>query len=125
MLKNKVYELAKKIPKGKVTTYKIIAEALSTKAYRAVGTALNKNHDKRIPCHRIVNSNGMIGGYNKGSKAKARILRKEGIVVKDGKIKDFKGKDSHLLNIKNSCYEQFIAYFHQQNRKVFKGLIII
>ena len=60
----KVFNLTKRIPKGRVTTYKIIAEKLKTKAYRAVGTALHKNKKPIIiPCHRVVNSNGFAGGY--------------------------------------------------------------
>lgn len=86
----KVLELTKRIPKGRVTTYKLIAEKLNTHAYRAVGTALHNN--KRpiiIPCHRVVNSNGFVGGYAKGIKQKIRLLKKEGIEIKNKKIEDF------------------------------------
>jgi methylated-DNA-[protein]-cysteine S-methyltransferase len=89
---DKVLALTKKIPKGKVSTYKEIARAMKTKAYRAVGTAL-KNNKKPIiiPCHRVVNSNGSIGGY-KGklnNKEKIKLLRKEGIKIKQRKSKIF------------------------------------
>ena len=51
----KVWQLTKKIPKGKVTTYKLIAQKLKTKAYRAVGQALKRNpHAPKVPCHRVV-----------------------------------------------------------------------
>ncbi|MBA3064268.1 MGMT family protein [Candidatus Woesearchaeota archaeon] len=86
----KVLKLTKKIPRGRVTTYKIIAEKLKTKAYRAVGTALHNN--KRpiiIPCHRVVNSNGFVGGYAKGIKKKTELLKKEGIKIKNKKIEYF------------------------------------
>ena len=86
----KVLKLTKKIPKGRVTTYKIIAGKLKTKAYRAVGTALHKN--KRpiiIPCHRVVNSNGFVGGYGEGIKKKIELLKKEGIKIKNKKIINF------------------------------------
>lgn len=88
--KDKVLQLTKKIPKGKVTTYRIIAEKLGTKAYRAVGTALRNNDSPIIiPCHRVVNSNGDIGKY-KGSRKytceKVKILRKEGIMIKNDKV---------------------------------------
>ena len=86
----KVLKLTKKIPKGMVTTYKLIAGKLKTKAYRAVGTALHKN--KRpiiIPCHRVVNSNGFVGGYDKGIKRKTELLKKEGIKIKNKKIINF------------------------------------
>jgi methylated-DNA-[protein]-cysteine S-methyltransferase len=82
------YNLLKKIPKGKVTTYKSIAEALNTKAYRAVGNAMNKNpHNTNIfPCHRVIKSNGEIGGYAKGTRAKIQRLKKEGIEIKNEKV---------------------------------------
>lgn len=91
----KVYNITKKIPKGKVTTYKIIAEKLKTKAYRAIGNAL-KNNKKPIiiPCHRVINSDGKIGGYmgktsGKSLKRKINLLKKEGVKIKNKKIVDF------------------------------------
>ena len=86
---NKVYNLCKKVPKGKVTTYKAIAKKMRTKAYRAVGTALAKNpYAPKVPCHRIVNSDGNIGNYSGkgGKKAKIKMLKKEGIEIKNNKI---------------------------------------
>ncbi len=86
----KCYELLKKIPKGKVTTYKIMAETLGTKAYRAVGNAMNKNPNyPQVPCHRVVTSDGKIGGYALGTSEKIALLKKEGIAIKDGKVVDF------------------------------------
>jgi len=83
----KVYSLCRKVPKGKVTTYKEIARGIGTKAYRAVGTALNKNPFAPIvPCHRVINSNGKIGGFASGVDKKIRLLRKEGVDVKNKKI---------------------------------------
>ncbi|MEM5877971.1 MAG: MGMT family protein [Candidatus Aenigmatarchaeota archaeon] len=79
--KEKVWLLIKKVPKGKVTTYKQIASLLNTKAYRAVGTACNKNPYKDVPCHRVVNSNGNIGGYARGKNEKIKLLEKEGIKI--------------------------------------------
>jgi methylated-DNA-[protein]-cysteine S-methyltransferase len=87
---DKVYSLTKKIPKGKVSTYKLIAMKLRTKAYRAVGTALNKNpYAPVVPCHRVVNSDGRVGGFAKGTNKKIKLLKKEGIKVKNGKIEEF------------------------------------
>lgn len=82
------YKLLKKVPKGKVTTYKAIAQALKTKAYRAVGNAMNKNpYDTEIyPCHRVISSSGDIGGYAFGVKKKILRLKKEGIEIKNNKI---------------------------------------
>lgn len=82
----KVWQLIKKVPKGKVTTYREIALVLSTKAYRAVGTACNKNPYKHVPCHRVVNSNGNIGGFARGKKEKIKLLEKEGIKIINEKI---------------------------------------
>lgn len=87
------YALLKKVPKGRVTTYKELAQALGTKAYRAVGNAMNKNpYSPQVPCHRVVNSDGKIGGFAHGTKRKIAILKKEGIVVENGKIVDFEKK---------------------------------
>ena len=63
-------------------TYKQVAKlAGKPMAYRAVGNILNKNHDTAIPCHRVIRSDGKIGGYNKGIKKKKEILFSEGIVI--------------------------------------------
>jgi methylated-DNA-[protein]-cysteine S-methyltransferase len=93
MFNKKVLDLLKKIPKGKITTYKEIANALNTKAYRAVGSALNKNpHHIIVPCHRVVNSNGNLGGFGLGAEKKIELLEQEGVKVKEGKIENFKKK---------------------------------
>jgi methylated-DNA-[protein]-cysteine S-methyltransferase len=83
----RVWEVCKRIPKGKVSTYKEIAKVLNTKAYRAVGNALNKNpYAPIVPCHRVINSDGKMGGFAKGAAAKILLLEKEGIEIKDGKV---------------------------------------
>jgi len=82
----KCYSLLEKVPKGKVTTYKEIANALKTKAYRAVGNAMNKNPHKNVPCHRVVKSNGQVGGFASGTKKKNELLKKEGVRIVNGKI---------------------------------------
>ena len=81
MFSDKVYNLTKKIPKGKVTTYKFLAEKLNTRAYRSVGTILSKNKDDLVPCHRVVNQNGFVGKFSKNGdiKTKVKLLEKEGI----------------------------------------------
>ncbi len=102
MFSEKVYEVCKMIPKGKVSTYKELAIALDCKAYRAVGNALNKNpHSPEVPCHRVVNSNGEIGGFSSGIKDKIKMLRKEGVRVKDGKVVDF---ENVFYSLKNSTH---------------------
>jgi len=86
----KVYNLCKKIPKGKVSTYKELAKALNSKAYRAVGQALNKNpYAPFVACHRIIASNGNLHGFASGLKNKKLLLEKEGIKIKDNKVIDF------------------------------------
>ncbi len=92
---NRVLCECEKIPKGKVSTYREIAHQLGTRAYRAVGTALKKNPDApRIPCHRVVSSDGSLGGYDgeMNSSRKIELLAQEGVKVSDGKIVDFEKK---------------------------------
>ncbi len=88
---DKVLSLAKQIPKGKVSTYKDIALALNTRSFQAVGQALAKNtRPLIIPCHRVIKSNGEVGGY-KGKRentAKIKLLKKEGIKIRNGKVID-------------------------------------
>ncbi len=89
----KCYSLLKKVPKGKVTTYGEIAKALGGKAYQAVGNAMNKNpYAPKVPCHRVVNSDGSIGGFAFGVSEKVKILKSEGVDVIDGKIVEFEKK---------------------------------
>ena len=89
----RVVELLKKIPKGKVTTYKIIAKQMNTKAYRAVGTSCHNNPlpTSVAPCYRVVRSDGTIGICHSDSCHKSRIrkLKKDGIKIKGNKIIDF------------------------------------
>jgi len=88
--KQKVFTLTAQIPRGKVTTYQLLARALGDpKKARAVGNALNKNIDtKNIPCHRVVRSDGQVGGYAFGGSKKINILESEGIVIKNGAVAD-------------------------------------
>lgn len=87
-----VYELTQQIPEGRVTTYKAIADAMGTKAYQAVGVALSKNpFAPEIPCHRVVKSDGTIGGFKgvcagKEIQEKITLLTKEGVRVEKGAV---------------------------------------
>ena len=94
-----VYSLTKKIPNGKVGTYSGIARALGKpKAARAVGNALNANRDlESVPCYRVVKADGRVGGYAKGSAAKKRLLERDGLEVKNGRVAGF---SKHLYNFK-------------------------
>ncbi len=110
----KCYSLLRKVPRGKVTTYKALAEKLGTKAYRAVGNAMNKNpygflttsnssarllsqnkkefkvnkspYSPEVPCHRVVGADGSMTGFASGVDKKIKMLRQEGVVVVDGKV---------------------------------------
>ncbi len=89
----RVYEKLKGVPGGKVTTYKELAASIGSRAYRAVGNAMNKNpYAPKVPCHRVINSNGKIGGFASGVKNKIKLLKKEGVKVNNGKIIDFEKK---------------------------------
>jgi len=78
--KDKVYNIVRKIPRGKTLSYKKVAEkAGRPKAWRSVGNILNKNKNLDISCHRVIKNNGQVGGYNKGRKKKLSILNNEGI----------------------------------------------
>lgn len=83
----RVYEVVKKIPREKVLTYKQVAVRLgNAKLARAVGNALNKNKDPKVPCHRVVRSNGKVGGYAYGIRKKILILKEEGAMIKNGRV---------------------------------------
>lgn len=79
----KVYKAIRKIPKGQVRTYKWVAQKIgNSKAYRAVGQALKINpYPGIIPCHRVIKSDGALGGFSKGIKKKKRLLKKEGAKI--------------------------------------------
>ncbi len=81
LFQKRVYKVVKKIPKGKILTYKEVARKIGNpKAYRAVGNVLNKNLDPLIPCHRVIKSNGKTGGYNRGVNMKIELLKEEGFL---------------------------------------------
>jgi len=90
----RVIEAMRKIPRGRITTYKLIAHHLNCKAYQAVGNAVGANpFAPKVPCHRVVKSDGTIGNYGGGVKKKIRLLRSEGIKIngesKKAKILNF------------------------------------
>ncbi len=88
-LKEKVYSKLKQVPSGKVTTYKDLAKAVNSKAYRAVGSFMKINEDpKGIPCYKVVKSDGSLGNYSAlgGRKKKIDLLERDGISVKKNKI---------------------------------------
>jgi Predicted methylated DNA-protein cysteine methyltransferase len=92
-----VFEIVKQIPKGKVTSYGAIANALGTKmSARMVGWALNSSHliNPKIPAHRVVNRLGLLSGKMHFDYAEQmqELLEKEGIIVKEDQVQDFKNK---------------------------------
>lgn len=77
----RIYEIVSQIPKGEVMTYKEVAEVAGRPgAFRAVGTILSKNYDPNIPCHRVIRSDGKIGGYNRGEREKRLTLERENVL---------------------------------------------
>ena len=91
-LEDKVYKKLLEVPPGMVTTYGELARAVGLKnGQRAIGRIMNKNpYPVIIPCHRVINSNGKIGGYAWGEKIKTNMLSKEGVKIKNGKIVNLK-----------------------------------
>ena len=87
----KVYRKLLQVPKGKVTTYGELAKAVGLKnGQRVIGMIMKKNpFPVIVPCHRVVKSDGKIGGYAYGEIVKSKMLANEGIKIKDGKIMDF------------------------------------
>ena len=78
----RVADVVRRILKGSVLTYADVARrAGNPRAFRAVGNILNKNRDPGVPCHRVVRSDGSVGGYAWGARKKAERLRREGVRV--------------------------------------------
>lgn len=80
--KDRVLEVVLKIPKGQVLSYKQVAKSAgSPKAFRAVGNIMNKNRNPHVPCHRVICSDGRIGGFAFGTDKKEKILKEEGYLA--------------------------------------------
>ncbi|MFA4827064.1 MAG: MGMT family protein [Candidatus Shapirobacteria bacterium] len=92
---DRVYKILREVPVGRVTTYKVIAQKLGCKAYQAVGQALRNNpYAPEVPCHRVVRSDGRIGGFmgktmGKEIEKKIKLLKSEGVKIDNGKIGEF------------------------------------
>lgn len=75
---DKVLEVVRSIPSGKTLTYgQVAALAGNPRAARVVGMIMKKNYNPDIPCHRVIRSDGTLGGYNRGIEKKASILKAE------------------------------------------------
>ena len=84
---NRVFAIVKKIPRGRVLTYQQVATKLGNKNLaRAVGNALNKNRDSKVPCHRVIRLDGRVGGFNRGVKQQELLLVKEGVKIRKSEI---------------------------------------
>jgi len=87
-----IYKILMKVPRGRVTTYKELGRA-SGYHQRAVGKLMNVNpYAPRVPCHRVVMSDGSIGGFDGNVPKKIKMLTEEGVEVKNGKIVNFEKK---------------------------------
>ncbi|MFK5890325.1 MAG: MGMT family protein [Flavobacteriaceae bacterium] len=99
----RVYDVAKKIPYGRVTSYGAIAKYLGAeRSARMVGWAMNAAHNQEdIPAHRVVNRNGLLTGKSHfdGTNLMQQLLENEGIEVKTNQITDFK---KHFWNPKDN-----------------------
>jgi len=95
-LAEKTYELLKKVPRGKVTTYKSLGDAVGTRGYRAIGQILRNNpYAPKVPCHRVVASDGTIGGFmgktnGEAITKKIKLLQEEGVCITGKRVLDFK-----------------------------------
>ncbi len=88
----KVYEVARQIPYGRVTSYGAIANYLGAKrSARLVGYAMNGSHNKDVPAHRVVNRKGLLTGKHhfEGTNLMQQLLESEGVKVKDNQIQNF------------------------------------
>lgn len=90
-LEQNVYKKLLSVPKGKVTTYGELARAVGmNNGQRAIGKIMNKNpFPVIIPCHRVVKSDGQIGGYYFGDEVKSKMLSDEGVMIKNGRIQNW------------------------------------
>lgn len=120
-LYQEVYSLLKQIPKGKVTTYGVIAEALGDKiAARGVGRILKRNpHPKSVPCYKVVRANGKIGGYKLGKERKKHLLESDGIKVQNDRIVNFK---EHLF--KNFETSQPLQRLKEEQKKLAEQVVL-
>lgn len=88
-LAEEIYAAARKIPRGRVATYADVARAVGRpRAWRHVGAVLSFNRNPRVPCHRVIRSDGLVGGFGlpRGSREKIRRLAREGIQIRNSMI---------------------------------------
>lgn len=90
-LEDRIFAKLLQVPKGHVTTYGELAKAVGLEnGQRYVGNVMNKNpYPGLVPCHRVVMSDGKVGGYAYGRHVKANMLQNEGVRIKNGRILDW------------------------------------
>jgi DNA-3-methyladenine glycosylase len=126
----KVLDVVAAITKGDVLTYKEVAGlAGSPRAFRAVGNILNKNRDPKVPCHRVIRSDGQIGGFAWGSAKKTEILIKEGAIrpasrlQKSGQLQVSTSKVGPTSNIETPGTILNTSFFRRPTLKVAENLL--
>ena len=88
----RVYAALRRVPRGRVTTYRRLGEAIGCRSPRAVGQALRVNpFAPEVPCHRVIREDGSLGGFagqraGEAIQRKTRLLREEGVAVEDGHV---------------------------------------
>ena len=104
-----VYDIVTQIPEGKVTTYGDIARALGhPRASRVIGRILNKNPNPLVtPCHRVIKSDGNIGGYAFGKVRKKELLKKEGLCFIGDSPAEF---EKHRIPFQKLRYEDLASF---------------
>ena len=106
---NDVYDIVAQIPEGKVTTYGDIARALGRPgASRAIGRILNRNPNPvTTPCHRVIKSDGKLGGYVFGTIKKKELLKKEGLCFNGDSAAGFA---NYRISLSNLRYPDFASF---------------
>jgi methylated-DNA-[protein]-cysteine S-methyltransferase len=100
----RVWAIIRSIPAGQVMTYGQIAQMLGTKAYRAVGRACGPSPGlPTVPCHRVVDSRGMLHGFNGGLPKKRALLEAEGIQVRPRELRS--GEDFEIVDFRSRLVE--------------------
>jgi methylated-DNA-[protein]-cysteine S-methyltransferase len=106
---NDVYDIVAQIPEGKVTTYGDIARALGHPgASRGIGRILNRNPNPvTTPCHRVIKSDGKLGGYVFGTIKKKELLKKEGLCFNGDSAAGFA---NYRISLSNLRYPDFASF---------------
>jgi len=92
----RVRNVVRRIPHGRVATYGDVAAAAGCpRAHRAVGNSMRETRDSSVPCHRVIAAGGKLGGDGRDLFAKRALLLAEGIIVANGRVRDFANRRWH------------------------------